>query len=208
MFSALLSSPIDFILSLTSLLIAITTHEFAHAWMANRLGDPTPRLQKRLTLNPLAHLDPIGTIALLFTGFGWGKPVEFDPFNLPNPKRDTALVAVAGPFTNLLLAIIITLLAKHTPVGAFLPVQFFYSFIFINVSLMIFNLLPIHPLDGGKILYGILPRSYAEEWEEFQHKYGLFLLLALLLPIVNGNSPLSLLMRPMMTAALAFLGAL
>lgn len=208
MLPTLISSPLDFLFIALSLVIAITIHEFAHAWAADRLGDPTPRLQQRLTLNPLAHLDPLGTLALLVAGFGWGKPVEFDPFNLANPKRDTALVALAGPLTNLLLAVGATLLGQYTPLGAVVPMQFFYSFILINVSLMIFNLLPIHPLDGGKILYGILPKTYAEEWERFQQQYGIWLILALLLPIANGNSPLSLLMRPLMSGALALLGAL
>lgn len=97
MLNTLLQNPIVFIMSAIGLVIAVTVHEFCHAFVADYLGDPTPRVQGRVTLNPLAHLDPFGTLALLFIGFGWGKPVEFDPYNLKHKTRDTALIALAGP---------------------------------------------------------------------------------------------------------------
>src|SRR3989338_7102351 len=104
-----------------ALLSAITIHEFSHAWVADRLGDPTPRLMGRVTLNPLAHLDPIGTIALLLIGFGWGKPVPFDPFNLENPRRDSALIALAGPASNLISIFIIISLYQLFPLTILQP---------------------------------------------------------------------------------------
>src|SRR3990167_10568404 len=96
----------DFVFFIPALLIALTVHEFSHALVADKLGDPTPRLMKRLSLNPLNHLDPIGTLMLLFFHFGWGKPVPFDPFNLRHPRRDAALISLAGPVSNLILAAI------------------------------------------------------------------------------------------------------
>src|SRR5438876_3599187 len=103
-------NPIEFVLGLAALIIAITIHEFSHALAAEHLGDPTPRLQGRLTLNPLAHLDPLGTILLILVRFGWGKPVVFDPYNLRNPRRDGAIISIAGPVSNVLLAIVCSLL--------------------------------------------------------------------------------------------------
>ena len=102
MIENLISSPLSFLASLLAIAIAISIHEFSHALAADRLGDPTPRLQKRLTLNPLAHLDPIGTLMLILFRFGWGKPVQFDQFNLRNPRRDTMLISLAGPASNLI----------------------------------------------------------------------------------------------------------
>jgi len=102
MIENLISSPLSFLASLLAIVIAISIHEFSHALAADRLGDPTPRLAGRLTLNPLAHLDPIGTLMLILFRFGWGKPVQFDQFNLRNPRRDTMLISIAGPMSNLL----------------------------------------------------------------------------------------------------------
>lgn len=188
------------------LLVAITIHEFAHAWMANYLGDPTPRLQKRLTLNPLAHLDPIGTLVLFLTGFrfGWGKPVQFDPYNLENPKRDAALISVAGPISNLILASILSLFFRLSIVETdplspvFLMSQVIRSVIFLNVGLAVFNLIPIHPLDGGKILVGLLPRDYAHEVDVFLQRYGIMVLIMLLLPLWNGAPLISIITTPIM----------
>src|SRR3989344_1658008 len=103
MFGLLFNDSLEFILWTISIVLAITIHEFAHAFAADRLGDPTPRLMGRLTLNPLAHLDPLGTLLLLIARFGWGKPVIFDPFNLRNPRRDSAIISLAGPVSNILL---------------------------------------------------------------------------------------------------------
>jgi len=170
---------------LLAIVVAVTVHEFSHAAAADYLGDPTPRLQGRLTLNPLAHLDLMGSIMFLLVRFGWGKPVMFDPYNLQNPKRDAALISFAGPASNLLtagiLALIIRLplLSLSEVIGAAL-LPFFLQLIWISVALAIFNLIPIHPLDGGKILIGFLPNDKAADVDVFLQRYGVFILIFLL----------------------------
>lgn len=167
-----------------ALIIAVTIHESAHALIADKLGDPTPSLAGRLSLNPLKHLDPIGTLMLLIFRFGWGKPVPFDPFNLRHPKRDSALIALAGPTSNLILAALLSIILKLTA----LPLlTLLIPIIIININLAIFNLLPIPPLDGSKILYGLLPLNWAEEYNSFMKDYGILLLILLILPI-GGTS--------------------
>jgi len=177
---------------LPALIIAITIHEFAHAWMADRLGDPTPQLQGRLSLNPLKHLDPIGTLMLLFFRFGWGKPVEFDPYNLRHPRRDAALISLAGPAVNLILATALSLVLKFS--GSPLFSIFLYPVILININLAIFNLLPVQPLDGAKILYGILPADWADEYNDFMGRYGTILLILLIIPIGGSSLAINLIM--------------
>jgi len=177
---------------LPALIIAITIHEFAHAWMADRLGDPTPQLQGRLSLNPLKHLDPIGTLMLLFFRFGWGKPVEFDPYNLRHPRRDAALISLAGPAVNLILATALSLVLKFS--GSPLFSIFLYPVILININLAIFNLLPVPPLDGAKILYGILPADWADEYNDFMGRYGTILLILLIIPIGGSSLAINLIM--------------
>lgn len=196
MFGLLLRDPISFLILFPGLLLSITIHEFAHALAADKLGDPTPRYQGRVTLNPLAHLDPIGTLMILFTNFGWGKPVEFDPYNLKNPARDTALIALAGPVSNLILAVILSIIIRLGVLPFDWMYQASYLVLFINVSLAIFNLIPIYPLDGSKILLALLPPQTAEEYDQFMHKYGFLVLLLLILPLVGGVSPVSQLVSP------------
>src|SRR5260221_8620525 len=171
-FSTLFTNPVVYLLYFAALLICLTIHEFAHAFVADRLGDPTAKLAGRVTLNPLAHLDPIGTVAMILFRFGWGKPVPFDPYNLKNPKTDSALIALAGPVSNLLLALLLSLVLRFAPLGDGIIAAFLYAIITINVGLAIFNFIPIHPLDGGKILIGLAPKDVAAEWDRALHQYG------------------------------------
>lgn len=191
------------IISGICLLVAITVHEAAHAWMANYLGDPTPRLKGRLSLNPLVHLDPIGTLVLVITGFrfGWGKPVEFDPYNLQNPKRDAALISIAGPVSNLVFASILSLIFRlfQSPIAfSFFLGDFFQTLIFLNIGLAVFNLIPMHPLDGGKILIGLLPDKSGHQVDLFMSRYGFFVLLILILPVWNGAPLVSIITAPIL----------
>jgi len=208
MIQYLFSNPLLFFIWIAALLVAITVHECAHAWTADRLGDPTARLAGRITLNPLAHLDPIGTLMILFFRFGWGKPVPFDPFNLRNPRRDAALISFAGPAANLILAIalasIIRLAYLIAGPGAYLAEQILTPFIFLAVALGIFNLIPIHPLDGGKILIGLLPQRIAYKWDAFLQRFGFFIILILIIPIF-GFSPLFAIILPIINGILALL---
>lgn len=206
MLSTLFSNPFVALLQIISLVIALTIHEFSHAWMADHLGDPTPRLQGRLTLNPISHLDPIGTLLLLVAGFGWGKPVEFDPYNLKRPQRDTTLIALAGPVSNLLLATILAILLRT--IGMAMPsflISTLIFTIFMNITLAIFNLIPIHPLDGGKVLIGILPPETGRELDLFLHRYGFIILIFLIFPFGNSQSPVNYLIRPIISGIANFL---
>lgn len=156
-------------------LLAVMVHEVSHGYMAQHLGDPTARLMGRLTLNPLRHLDPVGVIALLIFGFGWAKPVPINVRNLNSPNRDMLLISFMGPLSNLVLAALSALLLQGMVLTAhffnsessgflfvFRPLLFMTAFsLYINVLLAIFNLLPIPPLDGGKILAGLLPPRQA-----------------------------------------------
>ncbi len=186
----LFDNPLLFAILAISLLIAFDLHELAHALAADRLGDPTPRLDGRITLNPLAHLDLWGTICFLVVGFGWGKPVAFDPYNLRHPLRDAGLIAAAGPATNLALAFLAALisgwlLGNNWLTGVIIP------FIYLNLSLAIFNLIPLYPLDGEKILVALLPKASALAFQQTVSRYGQFILLFLVLPINNGTSFIS-----------------
>lgn len=172
----LLSNPILFIGFILAILIAISIHETAHAWMANRLGDSTAKLAGRISLNPLVHLDPMGTIFLFLAGFGWGKPVPVNQGNFKNPKLDELKVALAGPLSNLLAAILFSLILRFLPLSTAAG-QIIFIIIQINVALMIFNLLPIPPLDGSSILQIILPEDAYRTIQQF----GIFLLFAFLI---------------------------
>jgi Zn-dependent protease len=198
--SLLFAQPVLFVIVALILVVAITVHEFAHAWAADHLGDPTPRYQGRVTLNPLAHLDLLGTALLFFAGFGWGKPVMFDPHNLKDPVKEAALIALAGPVSNLLLALLLAIVIPVLTVFLHIPMewaQVILSFgIFYNCMLAIFNLVPVHPLDGGKILVALLPRRMAYEYESMMSRYGTFILIALILPLSGGRSPVSFLITP------------
>lgn len=202
MISQLFTNPLFFFVWLISLVIAVTIHEFAHAWAADKLGDPTARLAGRLSLNPLTHLDPLGTLMLLITRFGWGKPVPIDPFNLKDPKRDNALISLAGPLSNLILAGFLSLILKLQPSAILLLLL--VPIITMNVALAIFNLLPVPPLDGSKILLGILSNQQAAEWSELLEQYSPILLILLLMPF-NGTSFAGRLISPIINFLLSWL---
>jgi Zn-dependent protease len=165
---------------LIALIPAFTFHEFAHAWVANRLGDPTAKNMGRLTLNPIKHLDVFGILMVLSVGFGWAKPVMVNPANLRNGRRDMALVAVAGPLTNLLLAVVLALLWRVVGVSdnRFL-VDVVLTSIGLNVALLFFNLIPLAPLDGFKAVVGWLPDGPSELWARTA-QIGPFVLLGLI----------------------------
>ncbi len=211
MIGTLFSSPVAFLTSLLAIIAAISIHEFSHAWAADRLGDPTPRLQGRLTLNPKAHLDPIGTLMLILFRFGWGKPVMFDPFNLKNPRRDAMLIGLAGPASNLITATIIAVIFNFSARGG--PAfgwQFsifnslIINFIVISVVLAVFNLVPVHPLDGGKIIAGLLPKETAREFEAVMRTWGTMILIFLIFPW-GGTSAVFYLIGPIISIILGVL---
>lgn len=207
---------ISFLITAVAFVAAIVFHEAAHAYMADRLGDPTARVMGRLSLNPLVHLDIVGSVVvplfLLIVGspfiFGWAKPVRFDPFNLENPRRDSALISFAGPASNLILAVISSIILRIGIIGPFSAYSalfaFFQTFIVINVILAFFNLIPMHPLDGGKVLVGLLPQKEAYEADVFMRKYGIIILLLLLFPIF-GSSPVLNVLGPIINKVVHFL---
>lgn len=201
LFNLLLQNPLAFILLMGGLIISIGIHEFAHCFVTDRLGDPTPRIKGRLTLNPFKHLDPLGTLAIIFAGFGWGKAAPYDPYNLKEPVRDVALIAAAGPLSNLLLATLVSVLLNLGFGGDFFAL-FAMPLIVINIALAVFNLLPVYPLDGGKIMRALLPQQASLEYEEVMEKYGIFILIALIMPWAGGQSAVSALLRPIMDVVL------
>ena len=186
----LLDQPALLIIVPLAIVIVIAVHEFSHALVAFWLGDQTAAQQGRLTLNPLAHLDPAGTIMLLVVGFGWGKPVPFNPYNLKYQKWGPTMIALAGPVSNFIWAIIFALVFKFS-LGWLEPeslaLQFLLYLIFFNVILGIFNLIPIPPLDGSKALFAILPLKY-EKLAFWLQRNGSFLLIGLLLFLYLSDS--------------------
>jgi Zn-dependent protease len=178
-----LSTP-DLIARLITLALAFSVHEFAHAWTADQLGDDTPRLQGRLTLNPLAHLDPLGSLMLIIAGFGWARPVVVNPYQLQ--RRSPAammLVSIAGPFSNLIMAILAAIPFRAGLLSLGLTpsfvAQMLAEFIFINLILMFFNLIPISPLDGEKVAEYFLPPGGQRMLDRIR-PYGPYLLLGLI----------------------------
>ncbi len=185
-------------------LTSMPLHEWAHAWTAFQLGDNTAARRGRLTLNPLAHLDPIGTLSLALFGFGWGKPVPVSPYRLRGDMRKSrALVSVAGPLSNLVLAMAAAVpfrlgwLSLYGGTSTISPQGILMQFISINLALMIFNLIPIPPLDGSRILTWLLPRAWAIKLERLEQFGGPGLMLGLYL--LSRLGILGLIMNPLMT---------
>lgn len=176
----------DIIVTVPPFIFALTVHEYAHGYVAHRMGDNTAANLGRLSLNPLKHLDLLGCLAFFLINIGWAKPVPVDPRNFQNPRRDMIWVSLAGPGSNLILAVLSTLLAKlliltDTGLPAFFAVpilQITVASIWINIMLAVFNLVPIPPLDGSKILLGLLPRKMADTFAKVE-PYGFIILLIL-----------------------------
>src|SRR5690606_3048879 len=169
-----------------ALVVSVTIHEFCHAWMSTYLGDPTAKYLGRLTLNPLAHLDPLGTLMVFVAGFGWGRPVPFSMNHLKNPRLDAALIALSGPLSNLLIALILAVPYRYLFFHAvsftegntvFLALfTFMKTMINLNLILMVFNMLPIPPLDGSKVFSLLIPGDYLSRLYRYRHLgYGLLL---------------------------------
>ena len=180
---------INMIAGLPGIIIAMVIHEYAHARVAVALGDFTPKMMGRLTLSPMAHLDPIGLLMLLVAHFGWAKPVQINPYNFENPRRDDILVSVAGPAANLLTAfvtmLVIVFMAKlDLPMSDGMYLVFNFIMI-ININFAIFNMLPIPPLDGSHILKQLLPYDLAQKYEELERYSILFLIIILMTPILS-----------------------
>ncbi|MDR3289404.1 MAG: site-2 protease family protein [Peptococcaceae bacterium] len=178
------------IANIPALLIGFAFHEYAHAWAAGKLGDPTPEARGRLTLNPLAHLDPIGTVLALVFRFGWAKPVPINPYNFRNPIRGRMLVSLAGPVTNLIIALIATMalvFMQYLPVGGgdSTVSQILWAIVQMNLGLGVFNLLPVPPLDGFAILAGLLPQRWALKLYALE-PYGMIILAFVLITNVAG----------------------
>ena len=199
------SNPAEFILLSPPLLFALTVHEWSHGYAAMRLGDPTARLLGRLTLNPLAHLDPLGTILFLLPPhIGWAKPVPVDERYLRHPRRDMMWIALAGPVSNIILAVIFgTILRVVAASGVELNgpaagalVKMVAWAVVLNLTLAIFNMIPIFPLDGSRVLTGLLPATAAERYRAFD-AYGPMLLLGLvLIGSLSGVSVIGIIVSP------------
>jgi Zn-dependent protease len=187
--------PGTLILTFIGLLLALSVHEASHAWAASKLGDPTARMLGRVTLNPIVHIDPIGTILLPLMAFalnapiiGWAKPVPVDTRNLAQPRRDFMWIALAGPASNLVLALLASIAMRLLP---YLPLPaggldvitplflFTQSFLYINVLLAVFNMIPVPPLDGSNVVAALLPRHLAFQWDRLR-PYGIFVLYGLM----------------------------
>ena len=185
--SLLFTNPQVFFMAAIAILLALSMHEYAHAWMAYYLGDPTAKEQGRLTINPLAHLDPIGTILLFIVGFGWGKPVPFNPYNLKNQKWGPSWVALAGPTSNFLMAISVGLLFRFFEISNPSVIFFFGFFVWINLILGVFNLMPVPPLDGSHIFLTLF--SVKESTQIFLQQNSLLLLLGVIFFMIYIGIP-------------------
>jgi Zn-dependent protease len=177
------------------LLVALPFHEFSHALAAFRLGDSTAKYMGRLTLNPLAHLDPFGALLILIAGFGWAKPTPYNPYNVRGGKTGEVIIAIAGPLSNLVLAVAAALPLRYiNATGITVPdllVNVLETFVLLNVILAVFNFIPIPPLDGSKLLYAAMSPQTERQWRPVLEQYGFIILFAaLLLPVLPGGGTL------------------
>jgi Zn-dependent protease len=199
---SLLSDPIKTLGFILGLSIAITVHEFMHAYVADFLGDPTARYQGRLSLNPTKHLDPFGTLLLLLVGFGWGKPVPINPSNFKNPRLGELLTSLSGPLSNFIMAFIFALPLRFLPESSL--ISLLSIIIYINLMLCVFNLLPIPPLDGSKILWAIFPQIDIVAFE----KIGVPILFGLVfLSYLTGYSIIGSIILPIVSFLARIIGA-
>jgi len=196
------------IFAVPSILIASTIHEYAHGLIAFKLGDPTAKAEGRLTLNPLSHIDPIGALSMIIFRFGWSKPVPINENNFEKRELGTAITALAGPISNLLLACLLAVinLIFQPNLNSILG-NFVLTFTVINLALAFFNLLPIPPLDGHKIVRAIIPRKARYQWERLE-KFSILLLILLILPILPSGSIAGTFMSTAITKTLDLLGFL
>lgn len=192
--------PEALVLLIPTLIFALSFHEFAHAWMAYRCGDNTASRMGRLTLNPIAHLDIFGSMMILFVGFGWAKPVPVDSRYLNNPREDMVKVAAAGPLSNLLLAVLSAISLRILFTSGFLPPEiktFLIIFMQINITLAVFNLLPISPLDGAQILTPFIEKHFGSHMVYKMEMYGpRVLFFVIIFSMVTGIHIFSLVITP------------
>ena len=194
------------IFAVPSILIASTIHEYAHGLVAFKLGDPTAKAEGRLTLNPLSHIDPLGALSMVIFRFGWSKPVPINENNFDKRELGTAMTALAGPISNLLLASLLGIinLIFQPNLNSILG-NFIVTFTVINLALAFFNLLPIPPLDGHKIVRVLLPRKARYQWERLE-KLSILLLILLIFPILPSGSIAGTYMSTVITKTLDLLG--
>lgn len=216
-----LESALDLILWVLVVIISLAVHEYAHAQYADWAGDPTPRSQGRVTLNPIAHLDPLGTLLIIIVafsgfGFGWGKPVPVNPGYFRNPRRDWILCAFVGPLSNMFLAILFSFVVRAMlpfvdPENPFGNTLFAFSFYMVltNVALAVFNMLPLYPLDGSKVLSGFLPDVFERRYWRWQMTYGpiIFMIVVVIVPILTDGAvrPLSWVLSPVRDTLISWL---
>lgn len=175
----------DILIITPAVVVGLTVHEFAHGWVADKLGDPTPRYAGRLTLNPVAHIDPIGLLLLYIAHFGWAKPVPINPYYFRNRRQGLILVSLAGPLANVLAAFTAVLLLGLWGFGSRIAIDILQTMIWINIVLAVFNLIPVPPLDGSKVLAGLMPGH--QEWLVRFEQYGVILLLLLVFSGAIGS---------------------